>query len=299
MASSDRETKLAFWQTLLAGLAPPAGIPEYRAGYDKLLGEFPIRDDAQFATIREEAGFRGTLVSAGDATADSTVVWAHSGGYVFGSAAGYRSFGADLSVASGAQVLLTDYRLAPEDPYPAALDDMLAAYQHLLENGREPASIVIGGDSAGGGLAAATILALGRFSLPAHAGLVVVSPFTDHTFTGESMKTRADRDPVVSQEMLDGLGALYRGEVAADDPWISPIYGDWAGAPPTLALVGSDEVLYDDAARLVARAADAGVFAELLVGEGEFHIWPIFSSRSQTSRAAMAQIGDFIVACTA
>src|SRR5581483_6733189 len=143
------------------------------------------------------------------------------GGYVFGSADGYRFFGAGLSAACGGQVLLVDYRLAPEHQFPAALDDAKAAYRWLLDQGRDPAGIVIAGDSAGGGLAAATLLALLDDGDPMPAAGVFVSPMGDFTLSGESMKTRAHLDPIASEEMLGGLGGLYAGEEPPGSRYLS------------------------------------------------------------------------------
>jgi monoterpene epsilon-lactone hydrolase len=207
-----------------------------------------------------------------------TILWTHSGGYVFGSAYGYRSFGASLSLAAAARVLMVDYRLAPENCHPAALDDATGAYRWLLARGEDPTQIVIGGDSAGGGLALATLLALKDAGEPMPAAGIAVSPVADQTLSGESMTTRAGLDPIASREMLAGLGALYVGEADPAHPYLSPLFGDFHGIPPLLVLVGTDEVLHDDAVRVVERASAAGVDARLLIGQDQTHIWPLFAS---------------------
>jgi len=293
MSDQELVTVRRMWQGLLEALAPPAGIPEYREGYELMLGGFPVPDDATIEKV-DAGGTPGLLVSTSNAAPDSTVIWTHSGGYVFGSAHAYRFFGAGLSAAAGAQVLLLDYRLAPEHPYPAALDDTKAAYRWLLAQGRDPGNIVIAGDSAGGGLAAATLLALLDDSDPMPAAGVFVSPMADFTLSGESIKTRVDRDPIASEPMLAGLGALYAGGEPLDSRYLSPAIADLTGLPPLLVLVGSEEILHDDATRLVAGATAAGGQAELIVGEGQFHIWPLFAPILTEGQEALDAIGEFV-----
>jgi monoterpene epsilon-lactone hydrolase len=292
MPRTEIELVRKHWDDLVAALAPPAGIPEYRAGFEELCAMFPIPEDVTIEEV-DAGGVPALLISAPDAAADRTVIWTHSGGYVFGSAHGYRSFGAALSHAAGARVLMVDYRLAPEHAYPAALDDATGAYRWLLGQGVEPGHVVIGGDSAGGGLAMATLLALRDAGDPLPAGGVAVSPLADFTVSGESMTTRAHLDPIASKEMLEGLGGLYRGDAAAADPYLSPVFGDFTGLPPLLVLVGSDEVLHDDATRLVAKATADGTDARLLVGQDQHHIWPLFASILPEGQEALDEIGRF------
>lgn len=293
MPSFETETVRATWNEMLVALAPPAGISDFREGYEALCAEFPIRDDATFEKV-DANGTPSVLVRTEGAADDVTVVWAHSGGYVFGSAHGYRAFAAEISAAAGVRVLLPDYRLAPENAYPAAHDDFQNAYQYLLDSGHDPAKVVLAGDSAGGGVAAGSLLRIKDTGVPLPAGLVLVSPFVDFTFAGESMASRQELDPIGSRAMLEALGGLYLGCESAENPYLSPVLGDWAGAPPVLALVGSDEVLHDDAVRLVERTHAAGGDARLVIGEGQFHIWPLFSHFLPEARDAVATIGQFV-----
>jgi monoterpene epsilon-lactone hydrolase len=293
MSSAELEKVRQMWQGLLEALAPPAGIPEYRDGYESMLAVFPIPEAAAIQEV-DAGGAPGLLVSMPGASADSVVLWTHSGGYVFGSAHAYRFFGAALSAASGAQVLLVDYRLAPEHTYPAALDDAKAAYRWLLAQGYDSARIVVAGDSAGGGLAAATLLALRDDGDPMPAAGVFVSPMADFTLSGDSIKARADRDPIASEAMLGGLGALYAGAEPMSAPYLSPALADLSGLPPLLVLVGSEEILHDDSVRIVARTEAAGGQARLIVGEGQFHIWPLFAPILTEGQQALEAIGEFI-----
>lgn len=281
------------WTDLVAALAPPAGIPEYRTGFEELCATFPIPAGTQVTEV--DAGGAPALLITHPEVAEParTVLWTHSGGYVFGSAHGYRSFGASLSLAAGARVLIVDYRLAPEHTHPAGLEDATGAYRWLLARGERPARIVVGGDSAGGGLALATLLALKDAGDPLPAGGIAVSPVADQTLSGESMDSRAALDPIASREMLAGLGGLYVGEADRAHPYLSPLFGDFSGLPPLLLLVGTDEVLHDDAVRVVERASAAGVDARLLVGQDQTHIWPLFASVLPEGQDAVDEIGRF------
>ncbi|MCU1480448.1 MAG: Alpha/beta hydrolase [Subtercola sp.] len=276
-------------------LAPPAGIPEYRTGWNEMCSAFPVPVDTVIESV-DAGGVPSLLVTAADATTEKIVLWVHSGGYVFGSANSYRSFASAVSAASASQVLMIEYRLAPENVYPAAHDDVQSAYQYLLDQGREPKNIVLGGDSAGGGIVTGAFLRMRDRGIASPGGIVVVSPFADFTFTGESMEARAAVDPIGSRAMLEGLGGLYRNGESVGNPYLSSIYGDWKGAPPLLALVGTEEVLYDDAVRLVQKAAADGVDARLHLGEGQAHIWPIFSATLPEGEEAVALIGQFVKA---
>lgn len=292
MSSAEQTKVRELWQGLLDALAPPAGIPEYRAGYEQLLASFPIPAGTSIREV-DAGGVPAILVTAEGATEDRVVMWTHSGGYVFGSAHGYRFFGAGLSGAADASVLLVDYRLAPEHPYPAALDDATAAYRWLLDQGYEPGRIVVAGDSAGGGLAACTLLALKDAGTPLPAAGVFVSPMADFTLSGDSIKTKAEVDPIASEAMLAGLGGLYAGAEPLDSRYISPALADLSGLPPLLVLVGTDEVLHDDSVRIVEKARAAGGSAELIVGEGQAHIWPLFHQILTEGQRALDQIGGF------
>lgn len=293
MPSAELEHVRSLWTGLLEALAPPAGIPEYREGFEQLCAGFPVVEGTQIDAV-DAGGVPALLVTAPGASDATTVLWTHSGGYVFGSANSYRSFGSLLSQASGAQVLLVDYRLAPENTYPAAHDDAKAAYRWLLHQGRAPLSIVVAGDSAGGGLALGTLLGLLDDGTPMPAAGVLVSPVADLTCSAASMTTRADVDPIATKDMLSGLGGMYAGETAPDLRYLSPGLSDLAGLPPLLVLVGTDEVLYDDAVQVVKKATAADGEARLEVGEGQFHIYPLFAPVLPEGQQAVEEMGRFI-----
>jgi acetyl esterase/lipase len=191
------------------------------------------------------------------------VLYLHGGGYVIGSPRSHRHLAAAVAAAGQASALLLDYRRAPAHPSPAAVDDATAAYRWLLDQGIAPGHIVIGGDSAGGGLTVATLLALRDARLPLPAGGVCISPWVDLTFSGASYRTRAAVDPIVTRPGIDEMARAYFGATSARAPLASPLFADLRGLPPLLIHVGSDEVLLDDAVQLADRAKAAGVDATL------------------------------------
>jgi phosphinothricin tripeptide acetyl hydrolase len=226
--------------------------------------------------------------------AGRVVLYLHGGGYVIGSPRSHRHLAAAIAAAGQASALLLDYRLAPEHPYPAAVDDATAAYRWLLEQGVAPGHVVIGGDSAGGGLTVATLLALRDPRLPLPAGGVCISPWVDLTFSGASYRTRAAVDPIVKRPGIDEMARAYLGATAAQTPLASPLFADLRGLPPLLIHVGSDEVLLDDAVQLADRAKTAGVDATLEVWDRMIHVWHWFLPMLDEAQGAVDGIGRFI-----
>jgi monoterpene epsilon-lactone hydrolase len=223
------------------------------------------------------------------------VMYIHGGGYVFGSVATYRELIGRLSLAAGMWVLAPDYRLAPEHPFPAAVDDSVAAYRWLLGAGVEPGHIVISGDSAGGGLALATLLALRDAGEQLPAAAVLLSPWTDLTCSGDSYVSRATSDPLFTREQMVFLAAQYLAGADPTSVLASPIYADLKGLPPLLVHVGSDEVLLDDATQLAERARAAGLDVELRVWDGMWHDFQRFAGRGVIEgQESIDLIGAFI-----
>ena len=232
------------------------------------------------------------------ADASRAVLYLHGGGYTAGSLVTHRQLGGWLANAAGVRVLLVDYRLAPEHPHPAAVDDAVAAYQFLLGQGIAPGHVVIGGDSAGGGLTAATLLALRDRGLPQPAGAVLISPWLDLTGSGESMRTRATLDPMVGAGGLEKSARAYLPQGDLKAPLVSPLFADLAGLPPLLIQVGTHETLFDDSTRFDASARSAGVDVTLEVGNGQVHVWQAFAWLVPEGKAAIASIGAFVKART-
>jgi acetyl esterase/lipase len=244
------------------------------------------------ATAVDAGGVPAEWVEAPGAAADRVVLFLHGGGYVMGSPTTHRKLAGDVSRASGARVLLLDYRLAPEHPMPAGIDDGVSAYRWLLEQGVAPGSIAIGGDSAGGGLVVATLLALRDGGDPLPGAGVCISPWVDFTGEAPSITTRAERDPMVA---AGDIGRFTDWYLAGADPRASsPVHADLQGLPPLLIHVGDDEILLDDSVLLDKRATEAGVDVTLEVWPEMFHVWHVFAGRVPESTEAVDKVGAFI-----
>lgn len=227
------------------------------------------------------------------------VVFLHGGGYTSGSPRTHRELAIRLAECCGAPVVLPEYRLAPEYPCPAAIEDAVTAYRWLLDQGHRSDRIVIIGDSAGGGLAAAALVALRDGGLPQPAGAVLISPWTDLTMSGESYKTRASADPFITNAGLQRAAALYLGELAPNDPAASPLFADLSGLAPILIHVAELEILFSDSLLFAARAEEAGVDVTLKVWDGLWHVFHLWSADVPEAREAIGEIGVFIRAATA
>ncbi len=214
--------------------------------------------------------------AAGDASAPNsppTLLYLHGGGYYFCSPTTHRPLVFALTARAGVRSFSAEYRLAPEHPFPAAHDDAFAAYASLLAAGVDPASIVVAGDSAGGGLALALLVALRDRGVPLPAGAVLFSPWTDLAATGETLRTNDGADPMFAGVALGRAARFYVGEASATDPYVSPLYAEMDGLPPLLIQAGSTEVLLDDSRRFAERAQAAGVDVELQVWPRMPHVW--------------------------
>jgi acetyl esterase/lipase len=220
------------------------------------------------------------------------IVYLHGGGYILGSATSNLGVPLRVGPAAGAPVLSVEYRLAPESPFPAALDDSVAAYRWLLSRGYRGGDIALIGDSAGGGLVVSTALAIRDAKLPAPAAVVALSPLTDLTPVGDTRTTLAGYDPIVVGDPTPRF-ALYAGGRDVRDPLISPVYADLRGLPPLLIQVGTREVLLSDAVRLARRAREADVDVTLDVWEGMWHVWQDHAQAPEAKQAA-TEIGRFL-----
>jgi monoterpene epsilon-lactone hydrolase len=270
---------------------PPGDHPveKLRAGMERT--SLPPGDDIT-ATAVDAGGVPAEWVDAPGADTGRVVLYLHGGGYVMGSPVTHRKLAGDVSRASGARVLLLDYRLAPEHPVPAAIDDAVQAYRWLLQQGVAPASIAVAGDSAGGGLTLATLVALRDVGEPMPAAAVCISPWVDLTGEAASITNRAQRDPMIGTGDLERFTAWYLG--GADARESSPVYADLDGLPPLLIHVGDEEVLLDDSVLLAERATAAGVDATLEVWPEMFHVWHVFAGRVPESTEAVEKVGAFL-----
>jgi epsilon-lactone hydrolase len=225
---------------------------------------------------------------------DRHVLYLHGGAFATGFPALYRDMTWRIATLCRAQVTCVDYRLAPEHPFPAGLDDCVIAYRWLLAEGADPARIAVMGDSAGGGLVFSTLLRLRDEGIPLPAAAVAVSPWTDLALTGESLRLNADVDPLIPVEAAPRAIELYLAGADPRDPYASPLYGDPTGLPPTLILVGGDDVLRDDAVRMAERMKAAGCAAEAEVWPGMWHVWHMLARVLPEGRAATARICAFV-----
>ncbi|MDN5937482.1 MAG: alpha/beta hydrolase [Salinisphaera sp.] len=250
-------------------------------------------------TAESLGGVPGQCNTAADADGTTAVLYLHGGAYCCGSPETHRTLCARLAGSARTAVHALDYRLAPEHPFPAALDDAVAAYAALLEQGLSPARVVVAGDSAGGGLALALALRLRDQGLPMPALLYLISPWVDMTFSGESATARAAIDPMITAAWGLACRQHYAGASQFDEPLLSPLFADLQGMPAMLIDVGSDEVLYSDAERLAARAAQAGVAVELRVYDGLWHVFHVFAGIWRTANAALDGAAEKIRARTA
>jgi monoterpene epsilon-lactone hydrolase len=226
-------------------------------------------------------------------TKDKVIFFVHGGGYVSGSCSDHRIHVSKFVKGTNIRALLYEYRLAPEHTFPAALDDSVKAYRWLLAQGISPSNIVFTGDSAGGGLCLATLLALREQSHPLPSSVVVLSPWTDLTCSGESYRSNA-RKCLSPEGTWTAFSKHYVGDHDPKLPWISPLYGDLHGLPPLLIYVGGDEILRDDSVSFAEKAQKAGVNVTLRVGEGLFHCFPVCAPLFPEATQAMDEICTFI-----
>jgi len=266
-------------------------VEEQRAGIDALGTMFPLPVDVTLEKVSAAGVSAEWLTPPG--AGDAVVLYLHGGGYVIGSIASHRELAARIARSSGARALIIDYRLAPEHPFPAAVDDAVAAYRWLLTEGIDPAKIAISGDSAGGGLTMATLVALRDMGSPLPACAAPMSPWVDLEGLGESMTTKNAEDPMVHKPGLDQMASQYLNGADPHNPLAAPLYADLHGLPPLLIQVGTAETLLDDSRRLAANARAAGVDVELEEYEELFHVFQAFSMLPEALDAT-EHIGAFV-----
>ncbi|MFN0094176.1 MAG: alpha/beta hydrolase [Dehalococcoidia bacterium] len=281
---------------MLTSQPRPATTPslaEQRAGYVAMTAA-----NALVAGTTVEATTSGgvpcEIVAAPGADSSRMVVYLHGGGYVIGSCETHRELASRVSEATGARVLTVDYRLAPENPYPAAVEDATFAYQSLVESGYAPSLLAIGGDSAGGGLTAALLLSIKSRGLPMPSCAFLLSPWVDLTMSGASISERAAQDPIVTKDAIENMAASYTAGAGRTQPMISPLYADLSGLPPLLVQVGTFEILHDDAASFHNIAQRAGVESMFEPYEGQIHVFQQFGPSLPEAVAALASIGAFV-----
>ncbi len=268
-------------------------LQERRSEFEKAVSLLPVAEGVSFEPLKV-GSMPAEWVFPQGAPEDRAILYLHGGGYCEGSINTHRGLVSFISKATGVRVLLLDYRLAPEDPFPAAVEDSTAAYQWLLSEGIEPHRIVVAGDSAGGGLTVATLVALKEKGSPIPAAAVCISPWVDLEVTGESVITKAKKDPIVQREVLIEMAKAYINGEDPRTPLASPIYADLHGLPPLLIHVGTSEILLDDSIRLADRARKAGVEVTLEPWEEMIHVWHFFPSMLPEARETIEVAARYI-----
>lgn len=267
-------------------------VAESRAGFENIQRLCPPAADVAVEPVAV-GGVPCEWLRAPGADAGASLLYLHGGAYVLGSLGTHRDLASRLGRAAQARVLNVGYRLAPEHPFPAALDDALAVYERtVVADGG--GGWAIGGDSAGGGLALACLLAARDRGLPLPQACFALSPSVDLAGEAPSMTTRAGSDPVIQKRFLELTARLYLGEGDRRDPLASPLYGELRGLPPLFVQVGGLETLLDDSTRLAARAREAGVEVELKLWPEMFHGWQLYARLLPEGEAAIAEVGEFL-----
>ena len=273
--------------------SPDSTLEERRAALEMLTAVFPLPDDVAVTDVAA-GGVPGVWLTPPGAREDAVLLYLHGGGYQLGSTASHRELAARLARSTGVRALAVDYRLAPEHPFPAAIDDALFAYRWLLdEQGLPPASVVLAGDSAGGGLVGALLVTARERGVPLPAAAALLSPWVDLTGSGDTMVSKAEVDPILSAAVLDEMAGAYAGTAERSDPLISPLFADLAGLPPLMVDAGTEEVLLDDGLRFAEAAEKAGVDVILTVAEGMPHVWHIIAVAPEAT-SATDRIGAFL-----
>jgi epsilon-lactone hydrolase len=271
----------------------PAGLTERRERLDALGARYALPSDVQTRRV-EAGGVPAEWTATPGADADRVILFLHGGGYIAGSIESHRHMIAEAGRQARTRTLALDYRLAPEHPFPAALQDALAGYRFLLSSGFDPAHIALAGESAGGGLAIATLVSLRDDGEPLPACVWCSSPWVDLTMSGPTMMSKAAVDPLIPPSYLAELAAAYLHGTDPRDPRVSPIHADLRGLPPTLIQVGSAETLLSDSVRLAATAGEADVRVTLQIWPEMIHAWHLFYQQLAAGREALAAVGAFV-----
>lgn len=271
----------------------PPTLQEARLGYEEMAKMFPLVPDTTTEKIVVN-GINAEWISTPNTDKNYVMLYLHGGGYVLGSPNTHRSLVSRLADATKSLVLLLDYRLAPEHPFPAAVEDAVSAYRWLIANGFSNENIFICGDSAGGGLTLATAISLRDANEKLPKQLALISPWTDLAATGDSLTTLAEIDPWLTSPELTDLAKLYLAATDSKDPLASPLFADLSGLPEMLIQVGADEILLDDSTRLAKKAEEVGVKTTLEVWKGMWHVWHAFAHKLSEGQNAINKIGSFL-----
>ncbi|MDF2997902.1 MAG: alpha/beta hydrolase [Xanthobacteraceae bacterium] len=280
-------------RALLVGKPRPIGWPERRQRMDEVCAIDPPAGDIAFSAV-EIAGIPAEWSLAPGSDPEKVLLYLHGGGYCSGSIRSHRGMVGEIGRAAGIRTLALGFRLAPEDPFPAALEDAMTAYHFLHESGLAGSRIAIGGDSAGGGLSLATAISLRAAKVELPGCLWLLSPWVDLEMTGGTMVSKDTVDPLIHRDYLEGLASAYAAGAERRDPLVSPLHADLFDLPPTLVQVGACETLLDDAVRITAALGAANVATSLEIWPDMIHAWPVWWKRLEAGRRAIANAGRFL-----
>ena len=274
-------------------MGPNPSLEKLRAAIIAMNSALPLPDGVTYTDV-SGVGVSGVWSESADAARHRVILYFHGGGYVAGNAQAFRGLTGEIGRLAEARTFSLEYRLAPEHPFPAAVEDALAAYRWLLDQGFAAASIAVAGDSAGGGLGLAMLLAARQAGLPLPAAAYLLSPWVDLALTGSTFASKADVELLATPDALRGFVTAYLGDKARENPLASPLYGDLAGLPPMLIQVGSEETLLDDAVRLAGKAGTAKVAIQLEIVPEVFHDFQVWYPMLLEARQAIARAAVFL-----
>jgi len=274
-------------------LRPSLDLGRARRTFDLIGGVSRYKKKCSYLEFATE-DFKAEWLSPIKIDFSRIILFLHGGAYVSGSPLAYRGMACRLAQTVKSRVLVVDYRLAPEHPYPAALEDAEAAYKWLLSQTFSNSQMAFIGDSAGGGLVLSLLQALKKKELPLPACAVLLSPWTDLSCSLPSMQENASRDPMLDPILALDRACNYAGSLDLRDPAVSPLYGELSGLPPLLIHVSSDEILLDDSRHLAEKARQAGTSVELEIWDKMFHVWHFLAGILPQGRKAIQRIGEFV-----
>jgi acetyl esterase/lipase len=293
MVSKGMERVIKLLKQFQDATAEPS-VKAIRDGLDQLAAMSKLPDDVKCEPINVR-GVPAEWITTPEVINDHVILYLHGGGYVAGSIASHRDLVMRISRTAKVRILIIDYQLAPEHPFPAALDDAIAAYKWLISDEKiDPRNIIIGGDSAGGGLTICTLVKIREEDITLPIAAFCLSPWTDLAGTGESIETKAELDPFVTPEDGEFMAKMYLKDADPKNYFASPLYANLQGLPPIYIQVGTSEILLDDSVRLAEKAKKAGVELELDVWEDMIHVFAAFASWAPESQQAIEKIGNFI-----
>lgn len=294
MSISELEVVIQKIGSVQSTWGPDVTIEQIRADWEAMCEGAAVDLGARSEPV-EAGGVPAAWLTARGAASERALLYLHGGGYTSGSIRSHRHLGERISGAADARVLLLGYRLAPEHHFPAPVEDALAAYRWLLRQGTPAERIAVAGDSAGGGLTLALMLALREAGDPLPACAALLSPWVDLECTGESYTTRADVDPIVGVELCRQMALAYLGEDGdARHPHAAPLNATFEHFPPLLIQVGEREVVLDDARAIAQQARDVGGSVQLDVWDGMIHQWHLWASQLEEGRRAIEELGAFV-----